>query len=153
MTNGKIGTYTGIKVYKVPQLSVPRKQDDYIYAVEETGEMIYKGKVIAILNWNNFIVEDVKRPYDYDYSTSKFSKSTSVEIAAVEIDNSAVDMKQTRVEELEIPIENLDDEFEDLEIPEETAESDDWLDFDFGNLPTLDLSKYQKETEEDASEV
>lgn len=149
MKNGKIGTYTGKKVYKVPQISVPRKQDDCIYAVEETGEMIYQGKVIASLNWNNMIVEDLKYPYDYDYSGSKFSQATTIEIEAVEADVSAVDLKETKTKELGISIE----EFEDLEIPEDIAESDDWLDFDFSSLPTIDMSKYSKESEEDASEV
>lgn len=152
MKNGKIGTYTGKRVYKVPQVSVPRKQDDCIYAVEETGEMIYQGKVIASLNWNNMIVEDLKYPYDYDYSSSKFSQATTVEIAAVETDISAVSLKSTEAKELGISIEN-NEEFEDLEIPEEMAESDDWLDFDFSNLPTLDMNKYNKGSEEDASEV
>lgn len=152
MKNGKIGTYTGKKVYKVPQISVPRRQDDCIYAVAETGEMIYQGKVIASLNWNNMIVEDLKYPYDYDYSGSKFSQATTIEIEAVETDVSAVDLKETKAKELGISTEN-EEEFEDLEIPEDMTESDDWLDFDFSNLPTIDMSKYSKESEEDASEV
>ncbi len=61
-----IGRYKGRQVYKVRKNDLKRDMsDDTIYAIEETGELIFQCKVIGSVDWKNMHVEEFQRSYPY----------------------------------------------------------------------------------------
>ena len=155
---GKIGYYQHKKVIGISEADIVPSGEDVIYAIHETGEMVYMGAVVGQLNWNNMTIEDLQIPFEYDYSKSRgFRTSTANLIEAVEADNTFMDLKSvmTYVHQAAQKEEEQKEEFSDVVIPEESVEEDEWFDFDFSALPTLDLDKYNQveEKEEKESEI
>ncbi len=141
---GKVGHYQHKKVFGVSEVDIVPSTEDVIYAIHETGEMVYMGAVVGYLNWDNMTIKDLEIPFEYDYSKSRgFRSSPAHMIEAVEEDNTFMDLKEV-MKYIHQASEKTDEEedFSDVEVPEEVIEADDWFDFDFSALPTLDLSKY-----------
>ena len=91
---GKIGYYQHKKVIGISEADIVPSGEDVIYAIHETGEMVYMGAVVGQLNWNNMTIEDLQIPFEYDYSKSRgFRTSTANLIEAVEADNTFMDLK------------------------------------------------------------
>lgn len=151
---GKIGYYQHKKVIGISEADIVPSGEDVIYAIHETGEMVYMGAVVGQLNWNNMTIEDLQIPFEYDYSKSRgFRTSTANLIEAVEADNTFMDLKSVMAYVHQVA--QKEEEFSDVVIPEEAVEEDEWFDFDFSALPTLDLDKYNQveEKEEKESEI
>ena len=151
---GKIGYYQHKKVIGSSEADIVPSGEDIIYAIHETGEMVYMGAVVGQLNWNNMTIEDLQIPFEYDYSKSRgFRTSTANLIEAVEADNTSMDLKSVMAYVHQVA--QKEEEFSDVVIPEESVEEDEWFDFDFSALPTLDLDKYNQveEKEEKESEI
>lgn len=151
---GKIGYYQHKKVIGISEADIVPSGEDIIYAIHETGEMVYMGAVVGQLNWNNMTIEDLQIPFEYDYSKSRgFRTSTANLIEAVEADNTSMDLKSVMAYVHQVA--QKEEEFSDVVIPEESVEEDEWFDFDFSALPTLDLDKYNQveEKEEKESEI
>ena len=151
---GKIGYYQHKKVIGISEADIVPSGEDVIYAIHETGEMVYMGAVVGQLNWNNMTIEDLQIPFEYDYSKSRgFRTSTANLIEAVEADNTSMDLKSVMAYVHQVA--QKEEEFSDVVIPEESVEEDEWFDFDFSALPTLDLDKYNQveEKEEKESEI
>lgn len=151
---GKIGYYQHKKVIGISEADIVPSGEDIIYAIHETGEMVYMGAVVGQLNWNNMTIEDLQIPFEYDYSKSRgFRTSTANLIEAVEADNTSMDLKSVMAYVHQVA--QKEEEFSDVVIPEEAVEEDEWFDFDFSALPTLDLDKYNQveEKEEKESEI
>ena len=151
---GKIGYYQHKKVIGISEADIVPSGEDVIYAIHETGEMVYMGAVVGQLNWNNMTIEDLQIPFEYDYSKSRgFRTSTANLIEAVEADNTFMDLKSVMAYVHQVA--QKEEEFFDVAIPEEAVEEDEWFDFDFSALPTLDLDKYNQveEKEEKESEI
>ena len=151
---GKIGYYQHKKVIGISEADIVPSGEDVIYAIHETGEMVYMGAVVGQLNWNNMTIEDLQIPFEYDYSKSRgFRTSTANLIEAVEADNTFMDLKSVMTYVHQVA--QKEEEFSDVVIPEEAVEEDEWFDFDFSALPTLDLDKYNQveEKEEKESEI
>ena len=148
---GKVGYYQHKKVVGISEVDIVPSMEDIIYAIHETGEMVYMGAVVGQLNWNNMTIEDLKIPFEYDYSKSRgFRTSTANLIEAVEADNTFMDLKSVMAYVHQT--EQKEEEFSDVVIPEEAVEEDEWFDFDFSALPTLDLSKYNQVEEKEDKE-
>ena len=151
---GKIGYYQHKKVIGISEADIVPSGEDIIYAIHESGEMVYMGAVVGQLNWNNMTIEDLQIPFEYDYSKSRgFRTSTANLIEAVEADNTFMDLKSVMAYVHQVA--QKEEEFSDVAIPEEAVEEDEWFDFDFSALPTLDLDKYNQveEKEEKESEI
>lgn len=151
---GKIGYYQHKKVIGISEADIVPSGEDIIYAIHETGEMVYMGAVVGQLNWNNMTIEDLQIPFEYDYSKSRgFRTSTANLIEAVEADNTSMDLKSVMAYVHQVA--QKEEEFSDVVIPEESVEEDEWFDFDFSALPTLDLDKYNQveKKEEKESEI
>ena len=148
---GKVGYYQHKKVIGISEADIIPSGEDVIYAIHETGEMVYMGAVVGQLNWDNMTIEDLKIPFEYDYSKSRgFRKSSVNIIEAVEADNTFMDLKEVMAYVHQATQEKTEtEEFTDIEVPEEVVEKDDWFDFDFSSLPTLDLNQYTSQTEEE----
>lgn len=149
---GKVGYYQHKRVIGISEADIVPSGEDVIYAIHETGEMVYMGAVVGQLNWNNMTIEDLKIPFEYDYSKSRgFRTSTANLIDAVEADNTFMDLKSVMayVHQATEGEETKEEEFSDVVIPEEAIEEDAWFDFDFSSLPTLDLAKYNQAVEEE----
>ena len=152
---GKIGYYQHKKVIGISEADIVPSGEDIIYAIHETGEMVYMGAVVGQLNWNNMTIEDLQIPFEYDYSKSRgFRTSTANLIEAVEADNTFMDLKSVMayVHQATQKEEEQKEEFSDVVIPEEAVEEDEWFDFDFSALPTLDLDKYNQVEEKEEKE-
>lgn len=152
---GKVGHYQHKKVIGVSEVDIIPSMEDIIYAIHETGEMVYMGAVVGQLNWNNMTIEDLQIPFEYDYSKSRgFRTSTANLIEAVEADNTFMDLKSVMayVHQAAQKEEQKEEEFSDVVIPEESVEEDEWFDFDFSALPTLDLDKYSQVEEKEEKE-
>lgn len=152
---GKIGYYQHKKVIGISEADIVPSGEDVIYAIHETGEMVYMGAVVGQLNWNNMTIEDLQIPFEYDYSKSRgFRTSTANLIEAVEADNTFMDLKSVMayVHQATQKEEEQKEEFSDVVIPEEAVEEDEWFDFDFSALPTLDLDKYNQVEEKEEKE-
>ena len=152
---GKIGYYQHKKVIGISEADIVPSGEDVIYAIHETGEMVYMGAVVGQLNWNNMTIEDLQIPFEYDYSKSRgFRTSTANLIEAVEADNTFMDLKSVMayVHQAAQKEEEQKEEFSDVVIPEEAVEEDEWFDFDFSALPTLDLDKYNQVEEKEEKE-
>lgn len=148
---GKIGHYQHKKVIGISEVDIVPSGEDVIYAIHETGEMVYMGAVVGQLNWNNMTIEDLQIPFEYDYSKSRgFRTSTANLIEAVEADNTFMDLKSVMAYVHQVA--QKEEEFSDVEIPEEVMEEDEWFDFDFSSLPTLDLNKYSQVEEKEEKE-
>ena len=147
---GKIGYYQHKKVIGISEADIVPSGEDIIYAIHETGEMVYMGAVVGQLNWNNMTIEDLQIPFEYDYSKSRgFRTSTANLIEAVEADNTFMDLKSVMAYVHQVAQK---EEFSDVVIPEEAVEEDEWFDFDFSALPTLDLDKYNQVEEKEEKE-
>lgn len=152
---GKIGYYQHKKVIGISEADIVPSGEDVIYTIHETGEMVYMGAVVGQLNWNNMTIEDLQIPFEYDYSKSRgFRTSTANLIEAVEADNTFMDLKSVMayVHQATQKEEEQKEEFSDVVIPEEAVEEDEWFDFDFSALPTLDLDKYNQVEEKEEKE-
>jgi hypothetical protein len=148
---GKIGYYQHKKVIGISEVDIVPSGEDIIYAIHETGEMVYMGAVVGQLNWNNMTIEDLQIPFEYDYSKSRgFRTSTANLIEAVEADNTFMDLKSVMAYVHQVA--QKEEEFSDVVIPEESVEEDEWFDFDFSALPTLDLNKYSQVEEKEEKE-
>ena len=148
---GKIGYYQHKKVIGISEADIVPSGEDVIYAIHETGEMVYMGAVVGQLNWNNMTIEDLQIPFEYDYSKSRgFRTSTANLIEAVEADNTSMDLKSVMAYVHQVA--QKEEEFSDVVIPEESVEEDEWFDFDFSALPTLDLDKYNQVEEKEEKE-
>ena len=148
---GKIGYYQHKKVIGISEVDIVPSGEDVIYAIHETGEMVYMGAVVGQLNWNNMTIEDLQIPFEYDYSKSRgFRTSTANLIEAVEADNTFMDLKSVMAYVHQVA--QKEEEFSDVVIPEESVEEDEWFDFDFSALPTLDLNKYSQVEEKEEKE-
>lgn len=148
---GKVGHYQHKKVIGVSEVDIVPSMEDIIYAIHETGEMVYMGAVVGQLNWNNMTIEDLQIPFEYDYSKSRgFRTSTANLIEAVEADNTFMDLQAVMAYVHQT--EQKEEEFSDVTIPEEAVEEDEWFDFDFSALPTLDLNKYNQVEEKEGKE-
>lgn len=148
---GKIGYYQHKKVIGISEADIVPSGEDIIYAIHETGEMVYMGAVVGQLNWNNMTIEDLQIPFEYDYSKSRgFRTSTANLIEAVEADNTSMDLKSVMAYVHQVA--QKEEEFSDVVIPEEAVEEDEWFDFDFSALPTLDLDKYNQVEEKEEKE-
>ena len=64
-----IGKYKGYDVYKVPKKEMKRSQDRVIYAVAETGELVFKNEVCGKVNFASGSVQefDDHKCYPYKY--------------------------------------------------------------------------------------
>jgi hypothetical protein len=138
-------------VIGISEVDIVPSGEDVIYAIHETGEMVYMGAVVGQLNWNNMTIEDLQIPFEYDYSKSRgFRTSTANLIEAVEADNTFMDLKSVMAYVHQVA--QKEEEFSDVVIPEESVEEDEWFDFDFSALPTLDLNKYSQVEEKEEKE-
>ena len=151
---GKIGYYQHKKVIGISEADIVPSGEDVIYAIHETGEMVYMGAVVGQLNWDNMTIEDLKIPFEYDYTKSRGFRTSSVNIIeAVETDNTFMDLKEVMAYVHQTAQkEEQKEEFSDVVIPEEAVEEDEWFDFDFSALPTLDLNKYSQVEEKEEKE-
>lgn len=148
---GKVGHYQHKKVIGISEVDIVPSMEDIIYAIHETGEMVYMGAVVGQLNWNNMTIEDLQIPFEYDYSKSRgFRTSTANLIEAVEADSTFMDLKSVMAYVHQAA--QKEEEFSDVVIPEESVEEDEWFDFDFSALPTLDLDKYSQVEEKEEKE-
>lgn len=82
-----IGKYKGYEVYKIPQKQMKRTQEKGIFfAVEETGELVLNGEVVAKVNFETGHVKDYDdhRCYSYRYKEGAPTRGKRAETVTVD---------------------------------------------------------------------
>ena len=104
-----IGNWKGYKVYLVKRKDIVNT-NECILVDDFTGEMVLCCKVIAILNLNDYSVEDVKEPYIYKNFTPVYNPSYQpIGGLKEECPHSFEKMAAESEKSFEIPIEKVKD--------------------------------------------
>ena len=104
-----IGNWKGYKVYVVKRKDVI-DTNEFILVDDFTGEMVLGRKVIAILNLNDYSVEDTEEPYIYKNFTPVYNPSYQpIGGLNEECPHSFEKMAAESEKSFEIPIEKVKD--------------------------------------------